>query len=335
MQKLKYINLSNNLAEIFVYYKDFFSVNEVIYESHQDCNNSILIKCLIDSKINAIGKWINKIKVYQNSLTITFNRNLESFEQTIAEHEISEIIHKHFQSGLGLFDYAQDNKLSNDLINNYNENLNTNQDNKLSNDLINNYNTKINIHNKNSNSNLEIKETFSVLNIEKTPNQFAFKFNISRDINGNNVYYTSIEEAINSKLARNIFSVPIVKAVFFGQDFITITFADYLISEEINQKLISIIEQFNEIFEFNSVVTNSDNLTEIEKEIVYVLDTYIKDAVAQDGGSIIYKSYSDGIVTVELRGACSGCPSSTITLKNGIENTLKFYIPEIKEVIAY
>lgn len=97
--------------------------------------------------------------------------------------------------------------------------------------------------------------------------------------------------------------------------------------------MIEIIQKFTDSVE-DFIATNVEELSQIEKEIVKILDTLIRPSVQMDGGDIVYKSFKDGIVTLELRGSCVGCPSSTLTLKNGIEKTLKYYIPEVEEVIS-
>jgi len=84
----------------------------------------------------------------------------------------------------------------------------------------------------------------------------------------------------------------------------------------------------------NKINNSEKNLPEIEKKIIKILETKVRPAVARDGGDIKFKKFNNGIVTVELQGSCSGCPSSVMTLKNGVQNLLCHYIPEIKEVIA-
>lgn len=313
MQKLIYKNLdsvnSQFDAEVICYYKDFFSQKQIVFDKIDNiANNSLLLRCLLDSKMSVIASWIKEVSVYQNSLFIKFNKTLDSLEKEIAENEILEIIHRHFQSGLSLFEY-------------YNDILDTTE-----------------MHNPSvfQSLNLNDSENFFVIDIEPTPNPYAFKFNINKEINGDNTYYASIEDAQNSELARRIFEVPSVKAVFFGSNFITITNFDLENQKNNQESIVNIIQSFSCAIDKNeNLDDNYENLTEVEKEIVYILNTYIKPGVEQDGGSIIFKKFVDGIVTLELRGACSGCPSSSITLKNGIENTLKFYIPSVTEVVAY
>ena len=109
--------------------------------------------------------------------------------------------------------------------------------------------------------------------------------------------------------------------------------------EDLKHIIISFINDYysngNEIvIDNNRIYSNESQLSEIEKKIVKILETKIRPAVARDGGDIKFKEYKDGVVTVNLQGSCSGCPSSTMTLKQGVQNLLCHYIPEIKEVIA-
>ena len=88
------------------------------------------------------------------------------------------------------------------------------------------------------------------------------------------------------------------------------------------------------VIDKNSANEEKQNFDEIEKQIIKILETKVKPAVARDGGDIKFKEFKDGVVTVELQGSCSGCPSSTMTLKQGVQNLLCHYIPDVKEVVA-
>jgi len=124
-----------------------------------------------------------------------------------------------------------------------------------------------------------------------------------------------------------------------GTDFLSINKNEDVIWEDIKHIVISLINEFyatgkefiitNELFE-----EKKEEHSEIEKKIISILETKIRPAVAKDGGDIKFKEFKDGIVKVELQGSCSGCPSSTMTLKQGVQNLLCHYLPEVKEVVA-
>ena len=154
-------------------------------------------------------------------------------------------------------------------------------------------------------------------------------------------FFQNAEEANNSPFAKRLFKVEGVEGVFFGSDFITIT-KNQSIDWQIMKPLVlgSIIDHYNsgedtiitvKKNENNSLEKNDDD-SDIVKQIKELLDSRVRPAVAMDGGDIIYNSFKDGIVYLHMQGACSGCPSSTATLKMGIENMLKHYIPEVQEV---
>ena len=128
-----------------------------------------------------------------------------------------------------------------------------------------------------------------------------------------------------------------VEGIFLGKDFISINKYDDTSWDDIKHIVISLINDFystgKECVVENTLIENNENLKDIEKKIVKILDEKIRPAVAKDGGDIKFKEFKDGIVKVQLQGSCSGCPSSTMTLKQGVENLLKHYIPEVKEVI--
>ena len=130
-----------------------------------------------------------------------------------------------------------------------------------------------------------------------------------------------------------------VKGIFLSNDFISVNKNNEKDWEDIKHIIISFINEFysdgNKFVYENSLDKNEENnFDEIEKKIINLLETKIRPAVARDGGDIKFKEYKDGKVKVEMQGSCSGCPSSTMTLKRGVENLLKHYIPEITEVIT-
>lgn len=179
-----------------------------------------------------------------------------------------------------------------------------------------------------------------LIQTEITPNPNSIKFLPAIEISKNPTHFSSIDEATNSTLAIKLLSVKNVKLVSFGYDFITITKeeqGDWKLLE--SQILMVISDHINSglpIFDYDNKcdnnILNQDTLTDIEKQIVEIINTKIRPAVAMDGGDIIYKEFKNGVVRLELKGACHGCPSATVTLKNGIESMLKYYIPEVKSV---
>ena len=142
----------------------------------------------------------------------------------------------------------------------------------------------------------------------------------------------------SNELVKNIFSVSGVEGVFLGQDFLSVNKSDQTRWDEIKHIVISFINDFysdgKEFVIDENIKQEKSELDEIEQKIVKILDQKIRPAVARDGGDIKFKEYKDGVVKVQLQGSCSGCPSSTRTLKKGVQNLLCHYLPEVKEVIA-
>jgi Fe-S cluster biogenesis protein NfuA len=127
-----------------------------------------------------------------------------------------------------------------------------------------------------------------------------------------------------------------VESIFLGEDFISVNKNDTIDWEDIKHIVISLINDFyssgKQFVIDESLEEEHSNLDEIEKKIVKILDQKIRPAVAKDGGDIKFKEFKDGIVKVQLQGSCSGCPSSTMTLKQGVQNLLCHYLPEVKEL---
>jgi Fe-S cluster biogenesis protein NfuA len=146
------------------------------------------------------------------------------------------------------------------------------------------------------------------------------------------------KDGIKNDLVRNILSVNGVESIFLGEDFISVNKNDTIDWEDIKHIVISLINDFyssgKQFVIDESLEEEHSNLDEIEKKIVKILDQKIRPAVAKDGGDIKFKEFKDGIVKVQLQGSCSGCPSSTMTLKQGVQNLLCHYLPEVKEVVA-
>lgn len=177
---------------------------------------------------------------------------------------------------------------------------------------------------------------------EQTPNPLTLKFLPGRIVmNEGTVFYRNVEEADNSLFAKRLFCVEGVEGVFFGSDFITITKSADLDWDVMKPLVLgAIMDHFNsEDKTVEEVVSNGEKSLEsdaddsdVVKQIKELLDTRVRPAVAMDGGDIVYQSFEDGVVYLHMQGSCSGCPSSSATLKMGIENMLKHYVPEVKEV---
>ena len=172
---------------------------------------------------------------------------------------------------------------------------------------------------------------------ESTPNPSSLKFLPGKIVmEKETADFRNVEEAKSSPFALNLFKIDGVKGVFFGSDFISITKADnhdwqYLES--------SIIETIRESYKSETAFmldkeenTSDTEDTEAVIKIKKIIDTQVRPAVAKDGGDITFQSFDNGIVYLQMKGSCSGCPSSALTLKAGIENMLKHYIPEVREV---
>ena len=129
-----------------------------------------------------------------------------------------------------------------------------------------------------------------------------------------------------------------MKGIFLGEDFISVNKDDLTKWDDLKHIVISFINDFysdgNEFVIDENLEEQNSNLGEIEQKIVKILDQKIRPAVARDGGDIKFKEFKDGVVKVQLQGSCSGCPSSTMTLKQGVQNLLCHYLPEVKEVVA-
>jgi Fe-S cluster biogenesis protein NfuA len=180
---------------------------------------------------------------------------------------------------------------------------------------------------------------------EETPNPMTLKFVPGRLVmEKGTADFPTAEAAKKCLLARKLFDVSGVCGVFLGADYISITKKPSLDWIVLKPALLGVIMEY---FLSHETVIIEDSLSqpsmslescdedqEIINEIKDLLDTKIRPAVAMDGGDIVFENYEDGIVYLRLQGACSGCPSSTATLKSGIENMLKHYIPEVQEVRA-
>ena len=173
---------------------------------------------------------------------------------------------------------------------------------------------------------------------ETTPNPNSLKFLPGRIVSNGGSFEITKKDNIKNELVRNIMSINGVESIFLGKDFISINKQENTSWDEIKHIVISLINDFysgNKEFVIDKDPFEDDqNLEEIEKKIVQILDEKIRPAVAKDGGDIRFKEFKDGVVKVQLQGSCSGCPSSTMTLKQGVQNLLCHYLPEVKQVEA-
>jgi len=175
---------------------------------------------------------------------------------------------------------------------------------------------------------------------EATPNPATLKFLPGRPVmESGTAHFVSVGEAARSPLAERLFAVSGVEGVFLGADFITVTKADDRDWPVLKPALLGVImEHFTAgtpvIVADAAAADESFNAadTEIVDQIKELLDTRVRPAVAQDGGDIVFRGFEKGVVYLHMQGSCSGCPSSTATLKMGIENMLKHYVPEVTEV---
>ena len=171
-----------------------------------------------------------------------------------------------------------------------------------------------------------------------TPNPNSLKFLPGEKVSLSGPIEFTEKTQTKNELIRNILSVNGVLGIFLSNDFLSVSKEQNKDWEDIKHIIISFINEYYSegkkfVYEKKLEKNKQDNLDEIEKKIIKLLETKIRPAVAKDGGDIKFKEFKDGKVKVELQGSCSGCPSSTMTLKQGVENLLKHYIPEVNEVI--
>ena len=192
------------------------------------------------------------------------------------------------------------------------------------------------------------------IHIQETPNPQTLKFIIENSVildGDTNITFNNVNECYGAPLAEQLLEIEGVISLFFSKDFISITkdntsnwhhlkmlvkdiISDYIESgEPIFNSDVAVVSNDNSKTK-NIQISDADNLDdEITKQIKEIIETMVRPAVAEDGGDIEFSEFKDGVVYVKLYGACYGCPSSTITLKDGIENMLKHYIPEVNEVV--
>ena len=173
---------------------------------------------------------------------------------------------------------------------------------------------------------------------EITPNPNSLKFIPGKVVSRAGSFEVTKNDNVNNDLIRNILSVSGVEGIFLSKDFISVNKNDENSWDDIKHIVISHINEFyasgKEFVINNDLTEQSESFDEIEKRIVQLLEDKIRPAVARDGGDIKFKEFKDGVVKVQLQGSCSGCPSSTMTLKQGVQNLLCHYLPEVKKVEA-
>ena len=175
---------------------------------------------------------------------------------------------------------------------------------------------------------------------ETTPNPNSLKFIPGKTVSNFGSFEVTKKDNVSNILIRNLLSISGIEGIFLAKDFISINKDEKTSWEDIKHIAISLINE-HYVSGKETVIEKSlneakldENLPEIEKQIIELLNTKVKPAVERDGGDIKFKEFKDGIVKVQLQGSCSGCPSSTMTLKQGVQNLLCHYLPEVKEVIA-
>ena len=173
---------------------------------------------------------------------------------------------------------------------------------------------------------------------EPTPNPNSLKFLPGKNVSNNGSFEITKKDEVSNELVRNLLSINGVEGIFLGADFISINKNEKISWDEIKHIVISLINDYysngKEFVIDKSLKEDNSNLSEIEQNIIKILEQKVRPAVARDGGDIKFRAFKDGIVKVQLQGSCSGCPSSTMTLKQGVQNILKHYIKEVREVEA-
>lgn len=178
---------------------------------------------------------------------------------------------------------------------------------------------------------------------QATPNPATVKFMPGQAVMASGTAdFETPEAAEGSPLAAALFALGDVAGVFFGADFVSVTAAPGVEWRDLKPQVLGVIVDhfasaaplLNTTVAEDTAVEDDPEHADIVRQIEELLETRIRPAVAGDGGDIVYRGFHDGVVFLKMQGACSGCPSSTATLKNGIENLLKYYVPEVEEVRA-
>ena len=173
---------------------------------------------------------------------------------------------------------------------------------------------------------------------EITPNPNSLKFIPGKNVSNSGSFEVTKNDKVNNDLIRNILSINGVVGIFLSKDFISVNKNNENSWDDIKHIVISHINEFyasGKEFVINKDLNEqNESLDEIEKRIIQLLEDKIRPAIARDGGDIKFKEFKNGVVKVQLQGSCSGCPSSTMTLKQGVQNLLCHYLPEVKSVEA-
>ena len=178
-----------------------------------------------------------------------------------------------------------------------------------------------------------------LIQIQNTPNPNSLKFIPEAKVSEvGPIEFLDIKKTDN-KLIRDILSLNGVRGIFVYEDFLSVNKSSSIEWEEIKHIIISYINDFyskgnKSIISKTTIEASNKIYSDLEKKIINILETKVRPAVSKDGGDITFQNFQNGIVTVKLQGSCSGCPSSTMTLKRGVENLLSHYVPEVKEVIS-
>lgn len=181
--------------------------------------------------------------------------------------------------------------------------------------------------------------TQTKISIESTPNPATMKFKFPFQITESGFECTSVQDTDRSPLAAKIFGFPWTSSVYIGPDFVSVTKQDWVEWAYLAEPLAGLIQEHIDsnqplIVEYTAKNDLDENDSPIVRQIKSVINTDIRPVVALDGGDIVFSRYEDNVVYIQMKGSCAGCPSSTATLKEGIEVRLKEAIPEIKEVVS-
>ncbi len=174
---------------------------------------------------------------------------------------------------------------------------------------------------------------------QKTPNPNSLKFLPNKKVSNDGLIEITDKSTSNNELVRNILSINGVAGIFLAEDFLTVNKEDQIDWDDLKHIIISFINDYyssgnDYVIDIQKDEKLNYDVTETEKQIIKILETKVRPAVEKDGGDIKFKEFKNGTVTVQLQGSCSGCPSSKMTLKQGVQNLLCHYIPEVKNVIA-
>ena len=173
---------------------------------------------------------------------------------------------------------------------------------------------------------------------QTTPNPNSLKFIPGKVVSNKGPIEITDKKNVDNELVKNILSINGVTGIFLGEDFLSVNKKSDIEWNDLKHIIISYINEFyssgNDLVIDDKSEKNVSEFKEIEKKIIKILETKIRPAVARDGGDITFKSFEAGVVKVELKGSCSGCPSSVLTLKQGVQNLLKHYVKEVNSVEA-